>query len=910
MAYLADNGGAASGGSGAWSMGLQGSCLPAAAYVRREKHTAPPRGRGDVASPLSMFLAVKADKGATLAVDEHLSTGWEAGVGAEGRLVLRVLPEGGAGPTTGLIVVSSSPKLLWSHVKRVWRTNASEEERLNRPIADAAAFAERIGATKAAPVPPSMGLARFAPVWSRRSEAGSYLLAARTQRKVERWTHRLHAQGLNVPQAGRWNVQETLKGALVDSLRAAHAGFESARRNATHADRGSLPLSLGGRRRGSPRHVPVLSDEVVAGSNVVLVQAVVPVCHARLFAHYLPLGDDAAGEDAAPHAVVGRKLAAAADDSVGASAALDATLRVLSGAPFWKRVAARARAVDERVTLAFGRASAEEPDARPSGRRGKARRARAIVDRSPAAMVRYAVSNLAGSVSVHKGRQLVRGSRGDVLQSRPYQLVTGCPSRAFFPRGFLWDEGFHQLLLSRYDAELSATVIASWLRTANKDGWIAREQILGPESESRVPEEFRVQNPAVANPPTLLLAVRALLERMSDDAQGAAWRSFRDSEKGRWEAEWRAVAAAAGGADVASEVVPGLERDLEAAVAEDVATAEVARAAAAPSSATVSSDGSAAAAGGSPSLRGALSKDAQRWLVAQYGLIARFYRWMRASQRDEAGDGFQWKGDRPDDYRHTYASGLDDFPRGAWHTGRDRHVDLASWMAWAARLMRELAETTATLDGVPASVAAAALEDAEEFGADLDAARAVIDGHWSDARGLFCDVGVPEALRPALVGNELPPDAAPVEHVCHEGYVSFFPLFLGLLEPDSPRLGPLLARLQNRSSVLGRAGLRSLSKADPLYGTGDNYWRGKVWININFLAVRSLEQLAARPGPLAEECGRAAAAIRRAVFGAVHAEWAATGTLWENYDEAGRGTGTHPFTGWTALVATMLPPAA
>lgn len=42
-------------------------------------------------------------------------------------------------------------------------------------------------------------------------------------------------------------------------------------------------------------------------------------------------------------------------------------------------------------------------------------------------------------------------------------------------------QGFHQLVVGRWDATLSMDVLAHWLDTMNSDGWVPREQILGAE---------------------------------------------------------------------------------------------------------------------------------------------------------------------------------------------------------------------------------------------------------------------------------------------------------------------------------------------------------------------------------------------------------------------------------------------
>lgn len=97
----------------------------------------------------------------------------------------------------------------------------------------------------------------------------------------------------------------------------------------------------------------------------------------------------------------------------------------------------------------------------------------------------------------------------------PHELFTLVPSRAFFPRGFYWDEGFHFLPLIEYDPDLVLEIFESWVNLIDETGWLAREQILGDEARSRVPEEFVVQSSSVVNPPTLMLAFTQLLERVA-----------------------------------------------------------------------------------------------------------------------------------------------------------------------------------------------------------------------------------------------------------------------------------------------------------------------------------------------------------------------------------------------------------
>ena len=58
---------------------------------------------------------------------------------------------------------------------------------------------------------------------------------------------------------------------------------------------------------------------------------------------------------------------------------------------------------------------------------------------------RAALSNLLGGIGYFYGTSDVRLPGGRLAQSWPAALFTAVPSRSFFPRGFIWDEGFHQV---------------------------------------------------------------------------------------------------------------------------------------------------------------------------------------------------------------------------------------------------------------------------------------------------------------------------------------------------------------------------------------------------------------------------------------------------------------------------------
>ena len=74
-----------------------------------------------------------------------------------------------------------------------------------------------------------------------------------------------------------------------------------------------------------------------------------------------------------------------------------------------------------------------------------------------------AISNLIAGISFFAGTTIQETPAGERVTGPFGELITAVPGRSYFPRGFAWDEGFHQLVVSEWNVSLSTAVLRSWV---------------------------------------------------------------------------------------------------------------------------------------------------------------------------------------------------------------------------------------------------------------------------------------------------------------------------------------------------------------------------------------------------------------------------------------------------------------
>jgi mannosyl-oligosaccharide glucosidase len=384
--------------------------------------------------------------------------------------------------------------------------------------------------------------------------------------------------------------------------------------------------------------------------------------------------------------------------------------------------------------------------------------------------------------------------------------------------------------------DLSLEILKSWIDMIDEDGWVAREQILGEEARSKVPQEFQAQVPTFANPPTLPIAISAFVTR-------AKSRSITLSDR-----------------DLGLDVGRGSQIPLPDSSGTDFGSHYL----------------------DSPHMM-------LDFLKSIYQPLKRHYYWFRRTQRGKIKQYSRKARSRTEAYRwrgrsgqHVFTSGMDDYPRGPAHDG-ELHLDLISWMASFTKTMSNIAGFMGEVD------------DENSFRQFENAILLNIeDLHWNEEEQMYCDASVN--------------DDDESYHVCHKGYLSLFPFLLSLLPPDSAHLGPILDLLRDPAHLWSPYGLRSLSASHPEFGKGEDYWKGAIWIHMNYMALSALhEKYAREEGPHKARAQKIYVELRKNIIDNVFKEYVETGYVWEQYDPlTGKGRRSHPFTGWTSLVTLIL----
>ncbi|CAD7942613.1 unnamed protein product [Amoebophrya sp. A25] len=586
-------------------------------------------------------------------------------------------------------------------------------------------------------------------------------------------------------------------------------------------------------------------------------------------------------------------------------------------------------------------------------------------DETSHAIREAAVASLLGGIGTFEGSLLLKDSDGNERQrtSAVYRLKSGTPARAMFPRGFLWDEGFHGLVFAKWEEELFLEICLDWFSLQDrKTGWIPREVPLGLESESFVPDRFLGQQAGIMNPPTLLLGILQLVAKYfphagagQDDAPNAV-NSNAASTGESATTDTHEQSSSRRFTRFLYLILPHVAKWMEQWHLSQENVLRVPRDEKMPTSV---------------------------WDTLQVLLHGPKIRDTREMERTFGVDEdtcYRWK-DRVDE-KHTLSSGLDDYPRGLFvNPSEECHLDNHVWFTLLVHSLERICGALSSLvdaNDEALSPWCTAL-DYSLMGEKLRAG--LYKQHWDAGQQILADfAGTQPVKKRKRKNNEDGPDFQAIVsppwdgngqcgvavdalgrrvrkeceigqccspsgwcgstpeycncpqctkftkplrdrpgykkvlplHSPHFGYVNLLPYVFGL-EKLSLEDGRFLARMQ--TELFSPFGVRSLSNLDELSGKGENYWRGKIWANMNLLLFARMQSdldIASRATEdqaelLADSLEDMLARSRDGFLLNVERNYRQHGNFFENFDPVtGDGTGALPFTGWTAAAYLLL----